>query len=64
MTRLPSWARHCRQCGAKPVPGRAWCKRCLGRIERGMPTDLDEYPKPREGFAETEWAFPFWPGRS
>ncbi len=38
------WATRCRQCGAPPRPGRAWCGPCLARIDRCGSSDTIDYP--------------------
>jgi len=38
-----SWRFACRQCGARPGPGRAWCRRCLRFLAYHGVTDIDEF---------------------
>lgn len=63
----PDWRRSCRQCGKPTVPGRAWCRLCLARMLRGLPTDLIDIPTHDRQRSVTSGGpdipFPFWPKR-
>ncbi len=46
----------CVQCSSPRVPGRIWCPRCLGRLQRHGVTDLDDWPTRDECYRAGAWA--------
>jgi hypothetical protein len=60
-----SWRGTCRQCGAETVRARAWCRRHLNLVQRGLPTDVDDIPTYTQQLdidsGKPDRPFPFWP---